>query len=1013
MMRTMLWKEYREHRIVWLAMLAVNCGGLIGLSQMDQMLFSRGGESKLTMLGPMAALLVWGYGMVCGAMLLAGEREEGTLSFLDMLTASRLRIWLVKGQIGLLLLAGQIVVLCGCLAGLRAAEDPTLLGGVESPRSLWPYALGMLVLGLVGLAYALFFSARGENVLHTIGLAIIGQIVAWITAGLLFLAASFLWFVFLSWVLRSENVGPISESPTLILSIFGGLTLATAVGSARIFSRDDRQRRPVAVRRMRGRASIVASWLRVVWLCYRQMSRLALPVLAFSLFLGVLLLLIGPLLWPAATLCLGVLCGVTVFSDEQTIGSFRFLGDQRFPLGGIWIIKTAMRVALLLLASFLILLPFLMVAVYYGMMDRSEPPLIRDLPYLALIAELAPGPSFLLMWPLYGFCAGQLCGLLSRKSIVAAMIAFMISALLVTLWVPSLAGIGLHFWQIAVPPLILLAAAWFLMRKWTADGLASRQTWLGTSAAMAASLLWMAFGIWYRVIEIPDVPDPFNVAEYTASLPAADENKAGQLIRGVWGKVESVMNARHDPRTNKMLCTEWNDVLTEGWPKGESALGEWMDNIFAEDWLQPLASLPDLPLGMVVDPHLLTLRDLNRGDARKWGYAGEFSSLLAARGLQQQARGDPAVFVEHLRIALALSRNFRHHAPLDGIGTFFTGLAVERVWPSALDLWLKKLRGRPDLLQRTLQTLLDHEAQFPDEEESFRAMYLIFRNTLAGAPEQLLDVPLLDASNDKGQHEAELQTAGLLWLFPWEQERHERLLRLAFQRNDPDVRKIPQWGGRTFSVLTFFTSRRARNRSPRELATLRACQLKVALRLYQEENGDLPATLDALVPRYLKSVPHDPFGGQPFHYRRSRGEWIAWPLSNPVGEMPGMADFPGGEVPLMPRADGLAPPPARVLAPGADVAAGVRVVFEEQNPPPEGIPFMPHADEPMRPPLPHRQPGGASPLIDRTTRFVPKGEGILWSVGEDRQDDGGKEQGIDRGDSSVGQDLIYLVPPPP
>jgi hypothetical protein len=43
---------------------------------------------------------------------------------------------------------------------------------------------------------------------------------------------------------------------------------------------------------------------------------------------------------------------------------------------------------------------------------------------------------------------------------------------------------------------------------------------------------------------------------------------------------------------------------------------------------------------------------------------------------------------------------------------------------------------------------------------------------------------------------------------------------------------------------------------------------------------------------------------------------------------------------------------------------------------------------------------------------VPKGQGILWSVGDDGQDDGGKEQGINQQQTSSGEDLIYLVPPP-
>jgi hypothetical protein len=1024
MMHTMLWKEYREHRLIWLTMLLVNCGVLIGLWQLDQTFSLTAGQSKLLMLGPVAALFVWGYGMICGAMLLAGEREEGTLNFLDTLPVSRLRLWLVKGQIGLLLLFGQIIVLWVFLAVLRAREDPNLL--VDASQSLWPYALGMLALGLIGMAAGLFFSARGENVLHTIGLAVVGQIVAWIAAVFLGIILSIFVLILVEWLVEGRNPGPILrsiiEGPITIFSVFGGLTLAAIVGSARIFSRADRERRPVAVRRMRAGASVVASCLRIIWLCYRQMGRLALGVLVFSLFLGVLFLLTGPLLWPAATLCLGVLCGVTVFSDEQTLGSFRFLGDQRFPLGRIWVIKSGLRFALLLLSAFLILLPSLLVGFYYGMTKRAEPPLIHEMPFLVLIAEVVPWPTFLLMWLLYGFCAGQLCGLLSRKSIVAAMIAFMISALLVTLWVPSLAGIGLHFWQIAGPPLILLAAAAFLVPAWTADRLAEWKTYLGISGAMAASLGWIAFGIWYRVIEVPDVPEPFDVAAYTASIPTADENEAGQLIRSFWGKVDPVMSELRKSLGKKQpLSHELSNVLSDGWPDRPSELGDWMDKVFAEDWLQPLTALPDLPPGTVVDPRLLTLRDLDGENFRKWNSAGSLSMLLAARGLQQQARGDPAVFVQHLRIALALSRTLRHHMP---ILMFHIDDGVATLWPKAVDLWLRKLRGRPDLLRRALQTLLDYEAQLPDDEGPFRATYLVVRNTLRGAPEQLLNRVLKDGGHHNEAHrhrEAELQTVVLLWLIPWEQERHERLLRLAFRRNDRDLRKIDKWGGDVFASLLLFEQRldivtRAFS-TQRNLVDLRACQLKVALRLYQEENGDLPADLDALVPRYLKSLPRDPFGGQPFHYRRSRGEWIAW-LGNSslLGQPPGTAEVPPGEkVPLMPRTDGPVAPPARAEAmPHEHRDAQDRGVLEEQwLPPPEGVPFMPHMDEPMRPPLPVPQPGGPPPLVILATRFVPQGQGILWSVGEDGHDDGGKEQSVFLNPSSLGQDLIYLVPPPP
>jgi hypothetical protein len=45
-------------------------------------------------------------------------------------------------------------------------------------------------------------------------------------------------------------------------------------------------------------------------------------------------------------------------------------------------------------------------------------------------------------------------------------------------------------------------------------------------------------------------------------------------------------------------------------------------------------------------------------------------------------------------------------------------------------------------------------------------------------------------------------------------------------------------------------------------------------------------------------------------------------------------------------------------------------------------------------------------------RVVPDGQGILWAVGEDGHDDGGVKQGKDSG-TMFGEDVIFLVPPPP
>ena len=53
------------------------------------------------------------YGLICGAMLLAGEREMGTLPFLDALPGLRRQLWRAKCLAGVLLVIAQVAVLMG------------------------------------------------------------------------------------------------------------------------------------------------------------------------------------------------------------------------------------------------------------------------------------------------------------------------------------------------------------------------------------------------------------------------------------------------------------------------------------------------------------------------------------------------------------------------------------------------------------------------------------------------------------------------------------------------------------------------------------------------------------------------------------------------------------------------------------------------------------------------------------------------------------------------------------
>ena len=81
MIFTLAWKEVREHQSIWLTMVVMSIALGLGLSKVVAL-------GDATLAAPVAALTILGlaatYGVVCGAMMFAGEHEGGTLVFLDI-----------------------------------------------------------------------------------------------------------------------------------------------------------------------------------------------------------------------------------------------------------------------------------------------------------------------------------------------------------------------------------------------------------------------------------------------------------------------------------------------------------------------------------------------------------------------------------------------------------------------------------------------------------------------------------------------------------------------------------------------------------------------------------------------------------------------------------------------------------------------------------------------------------------------------------------------------------------
>ncbi len=565
----------------------------------------------------------------------------------------------------------------------------------------------------------------------------------------------------------------------------------------------------------------------IVWLTLRQARVLAMVLAVAALGVGLAVRWYGVVVWPVFTLLVGILCGIGVYG-EQSSGAHRFLGDQRLPPGQLWLVKTGVWLALAVLICVLAFLPAALIA-EWQQLDRRSPDSNAGLEqYLgdsALVAVSTP-KLFLTLWLAYGFAVGQFFGLSCTKPPVAVVLSLLVAPVLSALWIPSLVGGGLHLWQVFLPPLVLLLATRLGFWTWTAGGLHRPRPILFQAGLGLVSVAGLAGGLWYRVLEVPDLGEPFDVAAFEAGFPTPEQNRAGMLIRSATRELEELRQAGEfnpvKPRvlfwdesvnelsTAGLVLLEFGSVVThsgfpplpwtafdlsaadviaaehwlptlhpvhalfqvvwEGWPSHPSTdLVRTLDFLFAgRAWHVKLRELRDLPLGMVRDPRLVHLSK-TLGHEIDTGHA---CLLLNVRALQIQAQGDHARALEMLVTALALARHNQSFATRSHYDSGRAGGSTV----NALDQWLNHVGPQPQLIRQALHELNRHTAQTPPESQSVKVEWLVQSNRLAIPPEWLGASGRADSRSARSSPELDRMLIPLSWNAPWERRRQRRIL---------------------------------------------------------------------------------------------------------------------------------------------------------------------------------------------------------------------------------------------
>jgi hypothetical protein len=167
----------------------------------------------------------------------------------------------------------------------------------------------------------------------------------------------------------------------------------------------------------------------------------------------------------------------------------------------------------------------------------------------------------------------------------------------------------------------------------------------------------------------------------------------------------------------------------------------------------------------------------------------------------------------------------------------------------------------------------------------------------------------------------------------------------------------------------------------------------LAARLYCLESGKPLRDLSELVPNYLPTLPEDPYTGRTFGYRLSEGEVIEVDGSGGTGDL-GLAFSVARQV-----ATAMAIPDG-----GATALFEMGRIVHARNLPPSPIGMR----------LASINLGPAPPRASRTESnlSVLAASMIVWSAGPDGKDDGGRRtprRGVLPG---VGQDWVFILPPP-
>jgi ABC-type transport system involved in multi-copper enzyme maturation permease subunit len=764
--RVILWKEMREQAHVAATLLVVAVSVTVGAKALSE------AQDVVEIIVGLAALFAWVFGLVAGAQLLAGEQENGTQSWLDTLPVARLQVGRRKAVAGVALTLAQAVLLW--LVLVVVLGQAFFFGRGYGPN----FAIVLLLMSVVavcGFAGGLFGSAVAHSTLGAVGWGILAQSIA-ISAGLFFASVVFL--------------GAAGTFFLLPLAISIGMLLP----AVRRYTSLDRIRQQ-SVRVLTGAGP--ATRRVVLWLAWRQGRGVYWLLFLAGVAAAIVVPLVSPLAWPLVGALLGAVAGLMAFGPDQNGSAYRMLGDRRLPFGTIWNWKVALPIAIVGITVVVMALNLLARFMINGMESSSERAAIQR-----HLLWLRSGLLFamLVLGPLYGFATGQFFAMIYRKTVVAAVMALVASLAAVLLWLPSIALGGLHVWQWLAPPVVLLVASRAAMRPWVSGRIGSLPTAAGLACACVVAAGTLAAGIAYRMFEWPAPSAAFDHRSFERSLSTVLENEGGPHVRQAleeFARESLEVGLKYAPsmggggegggpaappgfaappglpvpagdqgplaaaapqippmpdEPSKDLIARATEALTDGWPAKDDKLNRWLDELVRGEWTKRLALAVGKPVGVPFQPF--------NSDTTNIELVRQMGLVLVARSLQLQNRVDFDAALQPLELALALSANLQSFANGHQLSV---ALIVERQALAVLGDWANGVGARPELLRRALAAALVNDR---GQTAILEVVDVEFGRAFRAAPSKLRS----------GQNDFERTLIQFAGAVVWETERDRRLV---------------------------------------------------------------------------------------------------------------------------------------------------------------------------------------------------------------------------------------------